>query len=203
MSNFPNWRGWLRVQPQHPDSVLSRLLDWDRRKGSQKWATCSYPEPFNLTAASCWTKLNQMTVREDAFIYRDNRTGFWVKAVACRQVSLADADDWLRQEQAAGAVAGWINDRYHAPRDPMPSMEELLEMDPYSNRGAKRGVKNWHSFHPVKTPMGIFESKKAAQDSLQISGVRLNKLIKEKPQDYYVLDKHDAAAFLAKKRLAD
>jgi hypothetical protein len=100
------WRGWVEQTPEHPDTILSRHIAWD--KGRKDSATSAYPEPINLVAAAAY-QTRPRTLSDFALLYRDPNTQLWIQAVDIRGVTLDTANEWLEREKAQGAIAVWKN----------------------------------------------------------------------------------------------
>jgi len=105
--------------PRDPDAVLAHLLEWQRGTQKNNTATCAYPEPINLTAASAWRKFPKITDCNYAFIYYDAGTRLWIKAMAINEVGIDDIDLWQKQELQQGCELIWINRRAEAERPAM------------------------------------------------------------------------------------
>ena len=103
-----NWRGLIRTFPYQPNLVLTKLLYW-KRNADTRYATVCYPEPDNLTAAAAFRRIPPDLIARDAFIYKDERTGLWVQAVACRLVPPNLVQSWCQLQLDGGALAIWVN----------------------------------------------------------------------------------------------
>jgi hypothetical protein len=178
------WRGWLKVHPLNPDTILARYMNWSPG-GRMGYATSSYPEPNNISAASAWTVLKPEMIPEDGIVYRDNRTGMWIVAVDVRHVAKDKAEDWAMEQARKGAVAFWINEQVADTRPQMP-MEELMDPDTvFERRGRKKGCITTQSCKPIVTPKGVFASKKLAHTAHHMSLITLNKMMQRQPELYY------------------
>ena len=100
------WLGSARHQPEQPDIVVARHLRWTMAS-RHNWATVSYPEPCNLTAAAAWSQIPRDMIAREAIIYRDGPSGLWIQAVAYRLIPPDLAGAWCDLQSSMGAVATW------------------------------------------------------------------------------------------------
>jgi len=100
------WRGWVEITPEHPDTILSRHIAWER--GKKDCATSAYPEPINLVAAAAY-KVRPKTLSDFSLLYRDVNTQLWIQVVDIRTIDLNSAEAWLEEQKSKGAVAVWKN----------------------------------------------------------------------------------------------
>ena len=180
------WRGWLKVQPLNPDSTIARHMNWTVG-GRFGYATSSYPEPTNITAAAAWTQIKQENIPDNAIVYQDPRTGLWIVAVDIRHVPVSECEEWSMQQARNGAIAFWINDK-PCPIRPQIPPELLNNIDaenPLERRGRKKGVTQPQSCKPIITPKGAFISKKEAHLAHHMTIITLNKMMMREPDKYY------------------
>jgi len=117
------WQGDLTLGvPVNPDQVLAKLLNWQRGQ-NQRTASCQYPEPINLTAATAWTKLSRVNLHRYEFIYKDPITKLWIRTVAVNEVGVDNLDHWRDLQFSLGAKMVWTNRLAEAAR-PQPTLND-------------------------------------------------------------------------------
>ena len=100
------WRGWVKINPESPDTVIGRHTRW--RRGTLGTATGAYPEPINIVAAAAYP-LRPKKLADYCILYKDEKTNLWVQCIDVRSHSVEDGEEWLEVERFNGAVAVWSN----------------------------------------------------------------------------------------------
>lgn len=103
--NNRKWRGWAKINPEAPDTVLGRFTRW--RKGG-RYATGAYPEPINIIAAAAYAKIPRQ-LEEYSLLYLDEKTKLWVQCIDVRGHSVEEGEQWAEKEKTKGALAIWVN----------------------------------------------------------------------------------------------
>ena len=159
------WQGVCQLeQPPSPVLVLSRHMDWQRAQNNRHLASCSYPEPINLTGASAWRKIPRLNLERHAIIYQDALTKLWIKAVAINEVPVNDITQWRQQQLDLGAELVWIN----------PYAEEQRQQPTLNDLDNEPGTQNT-GLDPV-----CLTVKLQQMDKYRIGGSDIVKLLPEK-----------------------
>jgi len=116
------WQG-CDIDPQAPDLVLARAVNWVPDRG-RKYSTINGYEPNNLTAAVAWTKIPPDLIASDAFIYKDKKSNLWVQAVGYPLIPKDKSRDWIDLQISNGAQGSWTN-QYAVPRLPQQSYTQI------------------------------------------------------------------------------
>jgi hypothetical protein len=116
------WTG-CSIDPQAPDLVLSRAVNWVPDP-QRKYSTINGYEPNNITAAVAWTKIPPDLIASNAFIYRDLRSKLWVQAVGYPLIPREKSRDWIDLQMSNGAQGFWTN-QYAVQRLPQRSYTQI------------------------------------------------------------------------------
>jgi hypothetical protein len=129
------WQGdYAGSQPASPVLVLARHIDWQRAQNNRHMASCSYPEPINLTGASAWTSIPRDNLERTAIIYRCSYTNLWIKLVAVNEVPVCELSQWTQQQFDQGAVLVWVNIYAESARQ-QPCLNDLDTEPGTQNKG--------------------------------------------------------------------